>query len=174
MTHRNQTILALDPGLRDLGFAVLAGGRLLARDVVALRVLPKARRLEVARNRIASLVETHHPRAIVVEKTYRHPVPWLNDLHKITLSAKRLAKKNRISFATYSPQAVRQEIAGNGKAKKPEVAIAVAHRFPQLRILLTQDRRWKEKFWLNMFDAVALALHHQALMKPPSRSRDSG
>jgi hypothetical protein len=54
------------------------------------------------------------------------------------------------------------------------VAIAVAHRFPQLRVYLTQDRRWKEKFWLNMFDAVALALHHQALGKPPSRSRSSG
>lgn len=42
---------------------------------------------------------------------------------------------------------------------------------PQLRLYLTQDRRWKEKFWLNMFDAVALALHHQALTKPPSRGR---
>ena len=46
-----------------------------------------------------------------------------------------------------------------------------ARRFPQLRLYLTQDRRWKERFWLNMFDAVALALHHQALKQPPSRSR---
>jgi Holliday junction resolvasome RuvABC endonuclease subunit len=66
---------------------------------------------------------------------------------------------------------VRATVAGNGKAKKPEVAIAVAHRFAQLRFLLTQDRKWKERLWLNMFDAVALALHHQALTQPPSRSR---
>ena len=171
MPHRNRTILAFDPGLRDLGFAVLAGRRLVARDVIALRSFPKDQRLEEARNRIVALVLTHRPRAIVVEKTYRHPVPWLNELHRITLSAKRLATKRRIAFATYAPQAVRQDIAGNGKAKKPEVAIAVAHRFPSLHVYLTQDRRWKEKFWLNMFDAVALALHHQSVGKPPSRSR---
>lgn len=174
MTQRNQPILALDPGLRDLGFAVLAGRRLVARDVVALRSLPKEQRLKEARHRIAGLVAAHRPRAIIVEKTYRHPVPWLNKLHHITLSARRLAARHRITFATYAPQAVRQYVAGNGKAKKPEVAIAVAHRFPQLRVYLTQDRRWKERFWLNMFDAVALALHHQALTKPPSRSRQSG
>jgi Holliday junction resolvasome RuvABC endonuclease subunit len=119
-------------------------------------------------------VTLHRPRAIVVERTYRHPVPWLNALHRVTLSAKRIAKRRRMAFATYAPQAVRATVAGNGKAKKPEVAIAVAHRFPQLRVYLTQDRRWKERFWLNMFDAVALALHHQARGVPPSRSRDSG
>jgi Holliday junction resolvasome RuvABC endonuclease subunit len=109
--------------------------------------------------------------ALVVEKTYRHPVPWLNELHGITLSARRLASRRRIVFATYAPQAVRHVVAGNGKAKKPEVAIAVAHRFPDLRPYLEQDRRWKERYWLNMFDAVALGLHHQALIKLPSRSR---
>lgn len=171
MPRSNQPILALDPGLRDLGFAVLAGRRLLARDVVALRSLPKERRLKEARHRVAGLVSAHRPRAIVVEKTYRHPVPWLGELHRITLSAKRLATKRRITFATYAPQAVRQHVVGNGRAKKAEVAIAIAHRFPQLRVYLTQDRRWKERFWLNMFDAVALALHHQALTQPPSRSR---
>ncbi len=171
MTRAASPILAIDPGLRDLGYAVLAGRRLVARDVIALRVLPKARRLPEAKQRIAALVRAHHPRAIVVEKTYRHPVPWLNDLHRITRSARRLATRRRIAFATYAPQAVRQSIAGSGWAKKSEAALAIAHRFPQLRVYLTQDRRWKEKFWLNMFDAVALALHHQARATPPSRSR---
>jgi Holliday junction resolvasome RuvABC endonuclease subunit len=171
MQQLKHAILALDPGLRDLGYAVLAGRKLIARDVIGLRSIPKNQRLEEARERIAALVVTHRPCAIVVEKTYHHPVPWLDDLHRITLSAKRLATKRRITFATYAPQAVRQDVAGNGKAKKPEVAIAIAHRFPQLRVYLTQDRRWKEKFWLNMFDAVALAIHHQRITKPPSRSR---
>jgi len=167
----NHPILALDPGLRDLGFAVLTGRRLIAGDVIALRPFPKERRLLEARDRIAALVEAHRPQAIVVEKTYRHPVPWLNELHGISLFAKRIATKRRLKFASYAPQAVRATVAGNGKAKKVETAIAVAHRFPQLRVYLTQDRRWKERFFLNMFDAVALALHHQTRTQPPSRSR---
>jgi Holliday junction resolvasome RuvABC endonuclease subunit len=66
---------------------------------------------------------------------------------------------------------VRKSLVGNGWAKKPEVAVAVAHRFPQLRVHLTQDRRWKERYWQNMFDAVALAIHHQRSQHPPSRGR---
>jgi Holliday junction resolvasome RuvABC endonuclease subunit len=171
MNRTNQSILALDPGTRELGYAVVAGRRLLDHGVLALRRFPKNQRLAQARTRIAALVARHHPSALIVEKTYRHPVPWLNDLHRITQSVRRMASQDRILFATYAPQAVRRVVAGNGKAKKSEVAIAVAHRFPDLRPYLEQDRRWKERYWLNMFDAVALGLHHQALSKPPSRSR---
>lgn len=165
------TILALDPGLRDLGYAVLRGRRFVTGGVLGLRQVPKAERLADARRHIRGWVRTHRPSVLVVEKTYRHPVPWLNDLHRLSLYARRLARRRRLGFATYAPQRVRKTVLGNGKAKKAEAAVAVALRFPQLRVYLTQDRRWKERFWQNMFDAVALALHHQTLTNPPSRSR---
>jgi hypothetical protein len=72
----------------------------------------------------------------------------------------------------YSAQIVRKHLIGNGWASKEEVARAIARRFPQLRIYLSQDRRWKERYWHNLFDAVALGLHYQAY--PPSRSRSCG
>ena len=169
MNH--DTILAIDPGTRELGYAVLRGRRLIASDAVRLGPLPKAQRLPAVRKLLQTLVAAHKPRAIVVEKTYRHPVPWLDRLHRITLAARRIAKQRRIAFATYAPQAVRQGVAGNGKAKKPEVAVAVAQHFRELRVLLTQDFRWKERLWLNRFDAIALGLYHQSLTNPPSRSR---
>ena len=169
---KTDTILAIDPGLREPGLAVLSGRRLLVHETLWLRDTPKRDRLSTIQSAIARLAKTHQPGAVVVEKTYRHPVPWLDELHQITLATKRLARRGGAEFATYSPQAVRRTVAGYGKARKPEVALAVAHRFPQLRVLLTQDRRWKERYWLNMFDAVALALHHQAVThQPPSRSR---
>ena len=165
-----EIILALDPGLRDLGFAVLQGQRLVTGGVLGLRRTPKDKRLAKARRHVRSWIQTHRPDVVVVEKTYRHPVPWLDQLHQLSRSAQNLATRQDARFTMYSPQSVRATVAGNGKAKKPEVAIAVANRFPSLRVYLTQDRRWKEKFWLNMFDAIALALHHQAT-QPPSRSR---
>ena len=174
MRPRNQTILAIDPGTRELGYAVIAGQRLVASDAVRLRLLPKDRRLKEARRLVRTLAATHAPGAIVVEKTYPHPVPWLDELHDVTVAARKIAKERGIRFATYSPQAVRQTVAGNGKAKKPEVAVAVAHRFPALRVFLEQDRRWKERLWRNRSDAIALGLHHQSVTKPPSRSRQSG
>src|SRR5262249_53567409 len=90
-------ILAIDPGLRDLGYAVVAGRRLVARDVIALRNVPKSRRLQEAKARITALARAHRPRTIVVERTYRHSVPWLNDLHRISQAAQRLAIRHRIA-----------------------------------------------------------------------------
>lgn len=170
MRTMNDTILALDPGLRDLGYAVLHGRRLVTSGVLGLRRVPKAERLPSARQHVRSWLRTHRPDVVVVEKTYRHPVPWLDQLHRLSRSAKNLATRQHADFAMYSPQSVRATVTGNGKAKKPEVAIAVAHRYPSLRVYLTQDRRWKERYWQNMFDAIALALHHQAT-HPPSRGR---
>ena len=173
MRHKNDTILALDPGLRELGYAVLHGRRLVTSGVLGLRRVRKAERLATARKHVRTWLRTHQPDIVVVEKTYRHPVPWLNQLNQLARSARNLATRQHAAFTMYSPQSVRATVADNGKAKKAEVAIAVAHRFPSLRVYLTQDRRWKERYWLNMFDAIALALHHQSETHPPSRSRVS-
>lgn len=171
MRTKTDTILALDPGLRDLGYAVLHGRRLVTSGVIGLRRVPKPQRLPSARKHVRSWLRTHHPNVVVVEKTYRHPVPWLDQLHRLSRTARNLATRQHADFTMYSPQSVRATVAGNGKAKKPEVAVAVAHRFPSLRVYLTQDRRWKERYWQNMFDAIALALHHQSATRPPSRGR---
>jgi Holliday junction resolvasome RuvABC endonuclease subunit len=165
------TILALDPGLRDLGYAVLRGRRLITGGVLGLRQVSREERLADARRHIRSWVRTHRPSVVVVEKTYRHPVPWLNDLHRLTLYARGLARRGHLGFATYAPQRVRKTVLGNGKATKREVAAVVTAHFPSLRVYLTQDRKWKEIYWQNMFDAVALALHHLTLTNPPTRDR---
>jgi hypothetical protein len=44
-------------------------------------------------------------------------------------------------------------------------------RFPQLRVYLGHSRKWIERHWYNLFDALAVAVHHQSLKQPPSRSR---
>lgn len=49
-------------------------------------------------------------------------------------------------------------ICGHGRASKFQVATVVVSKFPELKIYLTQDRAWKERFHQNMFDAVALAM----------------
>lgn len=170
MRNKTDTILALDPGLRDLGYAVLTGRRLVTSGVLGLRRVGKGQRLATARKHVTSWMRTHQPTVVVVEKTYRHPIAWLDQLHQLSRSARNLATRHSAAFTMYSPQSVRASVAGNGKAKKPEVAVAVAHRYPSLRVYLTQDRRWKERYWQNMFDAIALALHHQAT-HPPSRGR---
>jgi hypothetical protein len=48
---------------------------------------------------------------------------------------------------------------------KKDVARIIVSKFPELKVYLTQDRVWKERFHQNMFDAVALGM--MALNRSP-------
>ena len=161
MRKRTEAILAIDPGLRDLGFAVLEGSRIIASGVRPLRLLPRATRPREARRLVRKWLAAYRPSSLVLEKTYRHPVPWLNELHKVMRGVGTIARSRGLTVAVYAPQSVRKTLTGDGWATKDEVATALTYRYPALRVYLTQDRKWKVRYWQNAFDAVALALHHQ-------------
>jgi crossover junction endodeoxyribonuclease RuvC len=158
---QQKTILAIDPGLRELGYAVLAGSRLVAGGVLALRLLPRTRRRQEAHVAVQRWLRAHRPDAVVIERTIRHPVGSLHDLHLLARAIGRMARSRRITLSTYAPQTVRKSIVGDGWATKRHVAEVIAARYPALRVYLTQDKRWKERYWQNFFDAVALAVHHR-------------
>jgi Holliday junction resolvasome RuvABC endonuclease subunit len=160
-----RTILALDPGLRDLGYAVITGRRITAAGVKPLRLVRPHRRLLRARSFLRDLTHLYEPGEIAVEKTHGYPA----GLHKLNHLVLRLARTERLKLAVYSPQTVRRYLLGNGWATKRDVATAIAAKYPAFRVYLTQDRKWKERYWQNMFDAIAVGLHHRA--QPLSRSR---
>ena len=174
MQRNPDTILALDPGLRELGYAIVSGRRLLASGVVALKYRPTRRRLPEAHESLGHLIRGYRPGALVLEQIPRRPLEETGGLPALGRLIRRLATRYRLRLATYSVRSVRRTVVGNGWAGKQATAEAIVKRFPELRVQLTQDRQWKVKHWQNMFDAVALALHHQALTNPPSRSRISG
>ncbi len=59
---------------------------------------------------------------------------------------------------SFAPNAVKKAVCGHGWATKAEVAKAVVARYPELKAYLIHDRKWKERFHANMFDAVALGM----------------
>jgi Holliday junction resolvasome RuvABC endonuclease subunit len=167
----NSPILALDPGTRDLGYAVFSGKRLLAASVLALRRVPRHRRLRAIQESVRVWLRAYRPRTLVLETIPKRPLDRLAGLPALGRLLRRMATSQRLKVAMYSARTVRGNVVGDGWAGKREVAKALSARFPDLRVHLTQDRKWKEAYWQNMFDAVALALHHQSQTKPPSRSR---
>jgi len=173
MRKTPDTILALDPGLRDLGYAVLSGKRLVTSGVLSLRTVPPAGRLRAIQDALSAWSRGYRPRTLVLEHIPKRPLDALAGLPALGRRLRRLAKRSRLKLAVYSARTVRQTVVGDGWAGKREVAKTLATRFPQLRVHLTHDRKWKEHYWQNMFDAIALALHHRAT-HPPSRSRSSG
>lgn len=171
MRDKNDTILAIDPGLQELGYALLSGKRLLASGVLPFRSIPANKRLLRVREEFKGWVRAYRPKVLVIEQIPGRPLDTLAGLPALGRLLRRLARRHRLQVATYSAKAVRRGVVGNGWAGKREVAELVCARFPELRVFRTHDRKWKEAYWQNMSDAIALGLFHQILTKQPSRSR---
>ena len=171
MRHKNDTILAIDPGLRELGHAVLAGQHLLDSGVLSLQSLPTRQRLPRVREAFEAWVRAYRPRLLVLEDIPGRPLDALAGLPALGRLLNRLARRHRMLVVNYSAKAVRRDVAGNGWGGKGDLAEVVYRRFRELRVYRTHDRKWKELYWQNMSDAIALGLHHQNVEQQPSRSR---
>ncbi len=172
MRKNPSTILAIDPGLRELGFVVLSEKRIVASGVRPLFLTPFPSRIPEARRVLKGLLAAYRPGVVIVERTYAHPTGSLSSVHHLAASLLKVCQRRHVRTVTYPPQTVRKFITGNGNDEKRAAAKVLAARFPELRIHVSNDRIWKTRFWLNLFDALALAVYHRA--QPPSRNRTSG
>lgn len=159
MQNNKQKILAIDPGTREMGIALLEGSKLLYHGVESV---PKQKSphetLQVGRKIILRLINDFQPQILVVEKTFFANNRSAALLNVFVDEIRAIGKRKGLEVIRYAPNTVKKFICGNGRAGKDEVARAVAARYPELKVYLSQDRKWKESYHHNMFDAVALGM----------------
>lgn len=151
--------MAIDPGTRYQGIAVLGGNKIIASMVKTLYTKgPRRKRLKEVDKVFVSLIEDYAPDVLVIEK----PLPcWTSQsrfLEAIIEEIKLLARKEGIRVREFSPLAVREIVCGNTAANKKDVAEVVASIYTELKTKLTQNNIFKEKYWGHVFDAVGLGL----------------
>lgn len=157
MSKDRRKILAIDPGTRHMGVALLEGERLLYHGVKAIpRKKTPHETLREGRKTILRLINDFKPRVLVVEKTF-----FANNRNAALLNVfvdeiGAIGKRKGLKLISYAPNTVKKFICGNGRATKKEVARVIVSLYPELKVYLTQDRAWKEEYHQNMFDAVAL------------------
>jgi len=144
-------VLAIDPGRKGLGFAVLEGPATLVdrgvkhdtgklKDEQGLRAL-------------AELIDRYRPQALAVEDhtASRRGVRWRELLTRIG----QLARQKRIPVANFSTACVQQAF----RPRKDVIAAAIAGRFPELGAKLPDSRKIgdSEHSAMPVLDAVAFA-----------------
>lgn len=164
MTKTKTRILAIDPGTREMGVALLEGDKLVYHGVKSIKrgKSPHETLLE-GRREILRLIEDYQPDTLAVEKTF-----FANNKNAAVLNVfadefVAIGKKQKLEVVAFAPSTVKKFITGNGRASKKEVAMIVIAAYPELKVYINQDRKWKEAYHLNMFDAVALGIVAQAL-----------
>lgn len=159
MPKSKTKILAIDPGTRHMGVAFLEDKKLIYHGVKTIKKQrsPHAT-LKEGRKIILRLINDFDPRVLVVEKAFFANNRNASLLNVFVDEIRVIGKRKGLKVLGFAPSTVKKFICGNGRAKKYEMAKVVVSRYPELKVYLTQDRAWKERYHHNMFDAVALGI----------------
>ncbi len=154
-------LVSIDPGMNKIGLASFDGNRLM--DYV-VKVIPSA---PLVRERLLSLEEVlgryldeKRPTEIALEKTTFSSSTQNGLLVLAYYKMLAMARRRRIPVHEYVPISIRKTVCGNGHATKRDVVKVLISKYPELRIFTGTDRRWKERHYFNLFDAVAVGLTH--------------
>jgi crossover junction endodeoxyribonuclease RuvC len=151
-------ILAIDPGTREMGVAVLDGQQLVYYGVKTIRRRRSpAEVLHRIQEITAGLIARHRPDHLAIEKMFLIQ----KSAALLVVAAEEIkatARQHRLIVHEYAPTVVRKIICHSGRATKNEAANSVALRFPELRPYLEQRTKWEALYYANMFDAVALGV----------------
>jgi Holliday junction resolvasome RuvABC endonuclease subunit len=144
-------ILAIDPGTREMGVAVLVGNELeyYAVKTITDRKSPSAILLQG---------NLHQPNIMAIERPFMGYGNRSATLVSLAREIVKLAGHIGLAVQEIGPKTMKKIVAGSGSATKRDVARVLCSRFPELRIYLGQTHKYKDKYWQNMFDAVAIAV----------------
>lgn len=160
MTRYHDTkVLAIDPGTRELGFALLEGLDLVYYGVRQVDEEDTRRgRLKRGRHVVARLTEDLDPDVVALEKTSFARGPTTGLLWMLGARIRADLRKEGVPLVRYAPNTVKKAVTGDGHASKKQVAEVVATIYPQLRFYRSGRTKRARSHHANMFDAVALGL----------------
>jgi len=158
MHIKGARILAIDPGSRELGVAVLEGEDLLYYGVktVRKRTTPQEMLQEITWS-IKQLIDYYVPSILAIEKVF---LIQKNACLLIvaTEQIKAAARKEELAVYEYEPKVIRRLVCQTGKATKREVARHLTRKYYELSRYLNRKSRWEQLYYAKMFDAIAVGL----------------
>ena len=164
---QQKIVLGIDPGTKEMGLVVLRGHELLSYGVRTLRNGERPYDLiGQARKIVLGEIERHAPQVVAIEEPLNLPTKRAAILSVIAQELRGRAEELGLEVRELSPMAIRESVVGNPRATKIDVAEALVRAgFDQLKDLIPRrparaalGLRPRDKYWLHMFDALALAV----------------
>jgi Holliday junction resolvasome RuvABC endonuclease subunit len=163
MPNGNSSILSIDPGTRYMGYAGFIDGELADHGVKTIRQNGSLKTmLNHIETIISRLIIEKKPRIVVIEKNNFSQIRQNVRLAIVTQRIKSIAKQYEIRFAELDSRSIRKLVCQNGNATKRELARTICTKYPDLKAYFASDRRWKEKYYQNIFDAIGCGMAYLA------------
>lgn len=148
-------ILAVDPGSRYLGIAVMERGQLVHWGVKSIKMnQPPQKRINDAKKIVQKLIDFYQPQVLAIEKPLPHWSEQSKLLDKICEAIKETAKENKVRVREFTPRQIRKNVCGDPKATREEMAKILFMHFPELQVLLDQ-KKIRDRYWGHLVGAIS-------------------
>jgi hypothetical protein len=156
MQRRPLSILAINPGSKYLGIAVLQGEWLKDWRIKVLKGKWSKEKFDRAEGIITKLIEHHKPAALAIKKL--HSSRSSLNLSYLTERIKDLAQGKGLAVHQYSIQEIKDFFSPDDRINKKGLAGIIAARLPDLFHDYQEEQRRKNPYLSRMFEAVALGI----------------
>lgn len=162
--QKPKIILAINPGTRHLGLAVFEGADLIYTTIKVVKTKQMADKKVLLKleGMILALIDDFMPDMLALEEPLPIQMQRSPLLIRMFNRISEIGKRENIEVKSYSPPVIRQFICQHEKPTKMQTALIIATKYyPWLYHYYEKDLKkkwWEEKYWVALFDAVALGL----------------
>lgn len=151
-------ILAIDPGTREIGFAVLDGNELLDYGVKRVSKQPTPRALMQKVDAIITrIIIQHNPSLLAIKKPA--VVQYSSRLvEAVGEQIKSTGERHGLTVYEFEPKAIRQFVCQSPKATKQDMTKIIADRCLELARYADPKNKEEALYWGRMFEAIAVGL----------------
>lgn len=159
MQRQKSKLLAIDPGTREMGYAEFICDELADYGVKSIKQGKSAKDLFINLERTLNrLISEKNPSEIALEK---NSFSQIRQNIRLTLAISRIkgiAKRHGISVFEIDPRTTRKVLLNNGNGTKRDIARLITALYPEMTYYLESNRRYRERYFQNAFDAIACGL----------------
>ncbi len=163
MKEKN-SLLAIDPGIREIGFAHFLDKELVDYGVKSLRRPKKKRRpLEMLSIVVERMLNEKKPSFIAIEKnsfSRRHPS---HEVIRAIQIIEEQAKTKNVGIYEFAASTIKKSVAGDGRATKRTMSKIISANIPELKAYVISNCHWRAAYYGNLFDAVGCGLTYLRL-----------
>lgn len=163
MQNNRLTILAINPGTRYIGFAVLRGPILADWGVNVIPGGFSDAKLKKARSLVSELIAHYQPSILALKAL--HPARHSADLGRLKCEIRKLATSKGLAVHEYSIQEIEAVFAPDHRINKTQLAELVVSQQPVLRHEFHREQDNYNPYHVRMFEAVALTMTAQAKIR---------
>lgn len=146
-------VLAINPGTKYIGLAVLDGQDLVYWGIKVLKGKWSKDKMKTAQRAVKNIIDQYHVKILILKRL--HLSRSSRNLNLLVSSIKKMANRKGIKLCLYSLEDIKKYLAIGKRSNKMVIAEIMAKKYPFLIHELEKEKKHKHPYFVRMFEAIA-------------------